>query len=128
MICKPESAFIRNIRSRINSAIIGDAQTKDELVELLGCSISEAREHIENQFSEEMAWKTHGKGKGKWNIDHRRPCASFDLTNKEDMRMCFHYTNLQPLMEKDNLSKLAKFDEATFEWDWDGEKWIQLIN
>ena len=45
---------------------------------------------------------------GRAAIDHRRPCASFDLTKEEDVkprseatqrtslrRMCFHYTNLQ---------------------------------
>lgn len=126
MICEPESAFIRTFRTRINSAIARDAQTEDELVELLGCSISEAREYIESQFSEEMNWGNHGKGDDKWHIDHRRPCASFDLTNEDDLRMCFHYTNLQPLMQKENLTKLAKFDESTFQWYWNGEKWIEI--
>ena len=32
---------------------------------------------------------------GRAAIDHRRPCASFDLTKEEDVKMCFHYTNLQ---------------------------------
>jgi len=126
MICEPESAFIRTFRTRINSAIVGDAQTEDELVELLGCSISEAREYIESQFSEEMNWGNHGRGDDKWHIDHRRPCASFDLTNEDDLRICFHYTNLQPLMQKENLTKQARFDESTFQWYWNGEKWIEI--
>jgi hypothetical protein len=70
--------------------------------------------------------RTHGMGENKWHIDHRKPCASFDLTNEDEMRMCFHYTNLQPPMQKRNLSKSAKFDESTFQWFWNGEMWIEI--
>ena len=33
------------------------------------------------------------------------PCASFDLTDPEQQRQCFHYTNLQPLWAADNIRK-----------------------
>ncbi len=126
MICEPESAFIRTMRSRINSAIVGDAQTENELLELLGCSISDAREYLEAQFSEEMSWENHGKGENGWHIDHRRPCASFNLENDDEMKMCFHFTNLQPLIGKENLSKQAKFDEDSFGWIWNGKMWNKI--
>ena len=54
-----------------------------------------------------MSWENHGT----WHIDHRVPCAKFDLTKKEEQEKCFHYTNLQPLWAKDNLSKGNKYDE-----------------
>ncbi len=46
-----------------------------------------------------------------WHIDHRVPCAKFDLTKKEEQEKCFHYTNLQPLWAKDNLTKGSKYDD-----------------
>jgi len=50
-----------------------------------------------------MSWDNYGyRG---WHIDHIRPCASFDLTDPEQQRECFHYTNLQPLWWQDNLRK-----------------------
>jgi hypothetical protein len=55
-----------------------------------------------------MNWKNYGKGEGKWNIDHILPCASFDLTQESEQHRCFHYNNLQPLWEIDNLKKGAK--------------------
>jgi hypothetical protein len=44
-----------------------------------------------------------------WHVDHIVPCSAFDLTNIEEQKKCFHYTNLQPLWAKDNLSKGNKF-------------------
>ena len=74
--------------------------------ELLGCTVKEAREHIEKQFKEGMTWENYGHN--TWHIDHIMPCASFDLTDPEQQKKCFHYTNLQPLWAHENMSKGAK--------------------
>ncbi len=65
-----------------------------------------AREHLEKQFKEGMTWENHGLY--GWHIDHIIPCASFDLTDLEQQKKCFHYTNLQPLWAKENLIKGVK--------------------
>ena len=44
-------------------------------------------------------------------IDHIKPISKFDLTKKEEIKRCFNYTNLQPLLIKDNLSKSNKWTE-----------------
>lgn len=36
------------------------------------------------------------------------PCASFDLMKEDQQRMCFHWTNLQPLWDPDNNAKRDK--------------------
>ena len=60
--------------------------------------------HLESLFSPGMTWDNYGfEG---WHIDHIKPCASFELDQK---KICFHYTNLQPLWAKDNMSKSNKF-------------------
>jgi hypothetical protein len=76
-------------------------------LKLLGCSIEELKQHLEEQFVEGMTWKNYGK----WHIDHIRPCASFDLSKPEEQAKCFNYTNLQPLWAKDNISKSDKYYE-----------------
>lgn len=73
--------------------------------ELLGCTSKQLKQYLESQFQEGMTWENYGYGDDKWYIDHIIPCASFDLSNLEQQKICFHYTNLQPLWQFDNLKK-----------------------
>lgn len=75
------------------------------VMELVGCSLENLRAHLESKFKDGMAWSNHGCGKGMWHIDHIYPCASFDLTDREQQEKCFHYTNLQPLWWFENIAK-----------------------
>jgi hypothetical protein len=88
------------LRNRIYYAIKNNSKFKSTL-HLLGCSIEELKNHLSSKFTEGMNWNNYGK----WHIDHIKPCASFDLSKPEEQFKCFHYTNLQPLWAKENLSK-----------------------
>ena len=97
------------LRARVGIAIrkqFGVKATKT--TDLIGCSIKKIRQHLESQFLPGMSWENHGK----WHIDHIRPCASFDLTDPEQQKQCFHYTNLQPLWAADNLAKSDNWEAA----------------
>lgn len=84
-----------NIRSRIKAAFRLKKATKcKKSEELLGCSIKIAKEHLQSKFLPTMTWENYGK---YWHIDHIIPCNSFDLSNEDEQKKCFHYTNLQPL-------------------------------
>jgi len=52
-----------------------------------------------------MSWGNYGI---YWEIDHKKPCASFDLTKLEEQQKCFHYTNTQPLSIIENQKKGSK--------------------
>jgi len=97
-----------NLRSRICHAISGIVKSK-RTTELVGCSIDDLKLHLEKQFVDGMNWENYGLH--GWHVDHIRPCCSFDLTDPEQQRECFHYTNLQPLWAKDNLAKGGSFHE-----------------
>lgn len=101
----PIFKFKKLMRNRINSTIKNNKKSSSSL-KLLGCSIEKARKHIETQFKEGMTWDNNNKF--GWHIDHIKPCASFDLTDPEQQKQCFHYTNLQPLWWWENLSKSNK--------------------
>lgn len=88
-----------NFRSRIHSVIFG---TKSESASgLLGCSWDQFFGHLEIQFKPGMTWENYGQ----WHVDHKLPCASFDLTDPAQQKACFGYKNLQPLWAEENLRK-----------------------
>jgi hypothetical protein len=95
----------RVFRVRVREALAGRCKHFNTS-ELIGCSVEELKKHIESQFEPGMTWKNHTfRG---WHLDHRIPCASFDLSIPEQQKQCFHYSNLQPLWAGDNLRKWAK--------------------
>lgn len=95
----------RNLRKRLTSALKLNSK-KGSAVRDLGCTIPEFKLYLESLFQPYMTWNNYGKY--GWHIDHKRPLASFDLNNKEELIQALHYTNLQPMWAKDNLSKGAK--------------------
>jgi hypothetical protein len=76
----------------------------------LGCSVDEARRHIEKQWLPGMSWENHSRS--GWHIDHIVPLKAFSLADAEQAKRALHYTNLRPLWAKDNLSKGAKLQAA----------------
>lgn len=100
----PEFKLEHNLRSRIRIALKGIAKSQ-RTMELLGCSVDDLRKRLENKFTPLMTWDNYGT---YWHVDHIIPCASFDLTNPEQQKRCFHFTNLQPLEAKENIRKGAK--------------------
>jgi hypothetical protein len=77
--------------------------TKNKHRDYMGCSISYYKDYLESKFQEGMTWKNYGVN--GWHIDHIIPCSAFDLTDPEEVKKCFHYTNTQPLWAKDNRKK-----------------------
>jgi hypothetical protein len=97
------------IRARILLAIKNKYTKKAyKSMDLLGCDIGVLLNHIEKQFLPGMNWGNHGlRG---WHIDHIIPCDAYNLRKESEQKKCFHYTNLQPLWEKDNTTKKNKID------------------
>ena len=91
------------ISNRIRLAINRGSKNSTSY-DLLGCTWEELRFHLEKQFSLGMNWDNYGK----WHIDHIKPCCSFNLTDLEQQKLCFHYSNLQPLWAEDNFKKSGK--------------------
>jgi hypothetical protein len=105
-----------NLKIRLSNRIREALKTvnvtkRNRTVDYLGISIPEFRIHIEKQFyvnsktGEMMSWENMPK----WHIDHIIPCYSYDLTNLDAQKKCFHYTNLRPMWAEENLKKGSRF-------------------
>lgn len=103
----PNYRAIKSYRRRLRKYLDSKVGTT---IELLGCSPSELRQHLESLWQEGMSWSNYGLY--GWHIDHKRPVSSFDLSCKEQAKQCFHYSNLQPLWAKDNLAKSNKIIQS----------------
>lgn len=94
-----------NLRSRLCCAIDNNQKTGSAIKDL-GCTIDELKTYLESKFLPGMTWENWTID--GWHIDHIKPLASFDLTNKQQFLEACHYTNLQPMWAKDNLIKSDK--------------------
>jgi len=94
--------IVQRFRTRI-SLVIKKNTKYFKFWEVVGCSLEFLKKYLESKFTEGMTWENYGKY--GWHIDHIRPCASFDLSDPEQQKQCFHYSNLQPLWWRDNYIK-----------------------
>ena len=117
----PMYRVTNSLRCRLYATIVKGYKSKSTF-ELLGCSVEELKSHLESLFTEGMTWENYGSGpdqshKNFWHIDHRQACASFDLTDPEQQKICFHYTNLQPMWGLENIAKGAKIIKNDLDTD-----------
>lgn len=89
------------IKDRVQKALKNNIK-RGRTLELIGCSVEQYRNHIESQFKPEMNWSNHGE---IWEIDHIKPCDSFNLENFEEQCNCFNYLNTQPLFKTTEIAK-----------------------
>lgn len=89
----------RRIWSIFNARKVPKTQKSQDLI---GCDWETLKLYFESLFSDGMSWEN----RELWHIDHIVPLASARSLD-EVIKLC-HYTNLQPLWAKDNLSKGCK--------------------
>jgi hypothetical protein len=105
----PIFRMICSCRTRTNKAFKSQSLKKNhKTFDLIGCTPEFLRDYLASKFTPGMTLENHGE----WHIDHIRPISSFNLNNPEQVKVCFHYTNLQPLWGADNLQKSDKYEPA----------------
>ncbi len=92
-----------NLRSRLSIAV-RHCQKAGSAVADLGITIPEFKLWIYSQFEGGMGWDNYGE----WHLDHVKPLASFDLTDREQFLEACNWLNYQPLWAEDNLRKGAR--------------------
>ena len=90
------------LRTRIGNAIRNGCKG-GSAVRDVGCSIDDLKKYLESKFQPGMTWDNWSRD--EWHIDHVVPLCRFDLSDLEQFKIACHYSNLQPLWAKPNLSK-----------------------
>jgi hypothetical protein len=112
----PQFRMSGRIRSGVRNSL-KRAQTKKKQTSFkyISCSPSFLLERLERQRIE--------RGLNEdYHIDHMMPIDSFDLKDAEELRRCWHWSNLQALDPEDNLRKSNKilydmrWNEKRDEW------------
>ena len=125
-ICKPLAHFAHTKKIKLNYELSKRCKNKplnpNKYLPDFGCNVLKILTHIESKFEVGMSWEN----RNEWDVDHRKPIYSFDLDLPNDVKRCFHYTNLQPLWRVKNQSKGKKFDQKTFGWEWEEDiGWVE---
>ena len=97
-------ALAHLLRTRLNTALKGNYKAGSAVADL-GCTIEEFRKHIESQFLPGMNWNNRGRWGESWHIDHVKPLAHFDLTDRRQFVEACNYKNMQPMWCVDNNVK-----------------------
>lgn len=88
------------IRTQMKSRVIPGARAFHGCLSAsIGCTNTELRHHIENQFSPGMSWDNYGL----WQVDHKIPL--WVALSFSDVFRLNHFSNLQPLWQLDNIRK-----------------------
>ena len=101
----PIARLKKNCRTRINSVLKNHSL---QSLELIDCTIPFFKDWLQSSFKDGMTFENYGS---YWHVDHVIPCSKFDLTNENEIKDCFRWTNLQPLEATVNISKQDKIDK-----------------
>jgi len=104
---RPEVKLEMTLRRRARRCLVYGPRC----MEYLGCSIHFLQlwfKFLFNIIDTNMTLENHGS---YWEIDHVKPCSSFDLQKEEQVKECFHWTNVSPLEKSLNRQKSNNYTE-----------------
>jgi len=109
LLKQPQHRFLNNIRTRLNERLefIGASKFRGALSVVIGCSPTILRVRFEQMFRDGMNWGNYGS---LWEIDHIKPISL--AKTQESVFALNHYSNLQPLLKRENQAKADKLEVA----------------
>jgi hypothetical protein len=87
------------LRSKLHKLLHNRKTTYSKYID---CDLEWLKKWLEYRFDKNMTWENFGS---YWQIDHILPIHSFNFENEDEIRICFHWTNLQPLNSTENRKK-----------------------
>lgn len=118
-IINPNVNIMKNHNRMLSRVFEGKAQ-KSNVLRIIGCSWCNIRDWFYFQMFLYNDGKTFDNYGGVWSIDHVIPVSSFDLTREDQLKKCYHWSNLRPLSSQRNMVKGFRLSEHTI----DTHNWI----
>lgn len=94
-----------NLSTRLRNIMNKDGHP---VIDYMECSIEFFKCWLEFNFKDGMTFENYGS---YWHVDHAKPCALFDHSKIEEVKECWHWSNLVPLESLENASKGHRLDE-----------------
>ena len=94
----------KNISGRVSKVLKNNNSQKfnQSILQFLGYSINDLKNHLEIQFDSKMTWENYGI---YWHIDHIVPqsCLPYTSMSDDNFKKCWCLSNLRPLDAKTNI-------------------------
>ena len=101
--CSPHLVVVSLVRNQVRRVFTNSTLAKiNHSIAYLGCDTETLKKHIQAKMVDGMTFENI-------HYDHIKPVSRFNLDNEEELLKCCHFTNLQPLLAEDNLTKLNKW-------------------
>lgn len=99
----PVARLKNRLRVRLAKSLKHGLVKPESTLQLVGCSAEQLVAYLEAKFEPGMAWGP------AVHVDHIRPVASFDFNDPDQIRACFHFSNLRPMWAGANRAKGASY-------------------
>ena len=111
-ICNLPLYLLNLQRLHIRRCLKSSTQNKTKSsIEYLGCDADYFKDYIQKKMDIYNETAEVKMDFANIHIDHIKPVSTFNLDDEEEFLDCCNYTNLQPLLIKDNLSKFNKWTD-----------------
>ena len=107
----PNFRIKKIIRSRFKKTVLGKKKYS-KILDYIGINLEYFLIWIEFNFDENMNWENQGT---YWDIDHIKPCSSFNLLDENNLKLCFNWTNLRPCEKTENNKKSNSINKKIIE-------------
>lgn len=108
-IIDPSFRIKESLSTRLATILKAIRQRKaSTTMKTVGCSLAQLKQWIEANFAKGMTWDNYGT---YWHVDHVLPASSFNHSDPNQVRLCWHWTNLKPLEAIENMRKGAKITQ-----------------
>lgn len=79
-----------------------DNYENNDRLRFIELSRTDFREYIQHLFIDGMDWDNYCE---EWEVNHIVPVSPFDMSNENDLSLCWNYLNLMPRKSSDNKIK-----------------------